>query len=104
MLAPTAATLKKYGLSEAEWIELLRSQGGVCPVCKIPMVRPVVDHEHVRNWKKLKPETRKKYVRGLCCWRCNYAFLGKGMTLERACNLADYLLAYRESFTLASPT
>lgn len=89
------ATLRRYGLTADAYYALLDIQGGVCPICKVVPSRPVVDHEHVKGWSRMKPEKRRQYVRGICCWRCNRFFLGKGISVERACNLADYLLAYQ---------
>lgn len=72
------------------------SQEHACFVCKVPpkKERLCIDHDHVKNWKKLPPETRKLYVRGLLCWRCNTTFLGRGITIERAENVVAYLKAY----------
>ncbi len=90
MKTPTNPTLKKYGLSAAEWTALYNSQKGICPICKRAMIKPVVDHLHVRNWKNMSPEKRKKYVRGLCCNYCNRRRLAKGMNLEIARNIVIY--------------
>ena len=92
---PTPGTLNKYGLSRDAFISLLASQGGVCAVCKaIPKGHWCIDHEHVKGWKKLPSEKRVKYVRGILCWRCNYYYACRGITVERALNLADYLRRY----------
>lgn len=89
---PSPATLKKYGLSLNEWKEIISSQGYRCPVCKRVLGgRTVIDHLHVKGWKDLPPNLRKMYVRGISDWRCNYFFLEKTMTLERAKNLVEYL-------------
>jgi hypothetical protein len=95
---PSQATLRKYGLSENDWKKLLEEQESVCFVCKqTPSSnRLCVDHEHVRGWKKLPPEKRKLYVRGLLCWRCNTTFVGRGITIERATNVAAYLQRYQQ--------
>lgn len=89
---PTPATLKKYGLSGKEWLAILKSQGYKCPICGgVPSTgRWVIDHKHVRNYKKLPDEKRKSLVRGILCWRCNYYFAGKGMNHQWAVNLTNY--------------
>ena len=102
---PTPATLKMYGASVQVWEAIIDRQGGVCPVCKkVPNPpkdappdsggRGVFDHEHVRGWKKMTPEERVKYVRGVTCWFCNHSYLGRGITVEKAENAAQYLADY----------
>lgn len=61
-VTPTAATLKKYGLTKFDYLRLLDLQGGVCGLCgRPPKKRPlVVDHSHVTN-----------EVRGLLHLPCN---------------------------------
>jgi hypothetical protein len=57
------ATLqRKYGISEAQYAELLAAQHGVCAICGHPQryQRLAVDHCH-----------RTKRVRGLLCVQCN---------------------------------
>jgi len=60
-----------FGLTEEAYEALLRGQGGVCAICKLPershsrfgkVLRMAVDHDH---------ETGA--VRGLLCFRCNTA-------------------------------
>lgn len=54
---------RKYGLSEVEYLEMLKSQNGTCAICmKASDERLSVDHCH---------ETNK--VRGLLCRACNFA-------------------------------
>ena len=104
-MIPSAATLKRYGLTEREFFEMARNQNDLCPICGQLPSRWVVDHEHVPGWKLRSPQNRRKYVRGLVCWYCNWRFLAKGITVERACNLADYLLAYQRRKTpVTGPT
>jgi len=93
---PTQATLNKYGLSREEFRTILSHQGGVCPICeKVPSTgRWVIDHQHVKNWKKLPPENRKKYVRGVTCWFCNRNYLAKAMNERKAQNIIIYLEEY----------
>jgi len=55
---------KNYGISEAEYLNLLRGQNGVCKMCKqnshLKSGRLAVDHCH---------KTGK--IRGLLCTKCN---------------------------------
>ena len=101
LITPTKATLKKYGLSFEEWQKMADDQGHACYVCKQEPKkgRLHIDHEHVKKWKKLEPNERKKWVRGLLCFRCNTSFLGRGITLERAKNVVLYL----ERFATGGP-
>ncbi len=93
---PSQATLKKYGLTETEWHDLLNSQDGTCGVCrKLPKsLRLCIDHEHINGWKKLPPSERKQYVRGLLCFFCNRYFLARGMHQTKARNIVTYLDKY----------
>lgn len=96
ILTPTKTTLKKYGLSEQEWKAYLDFQGGVCAVCKKEPTkgRLCIDHEHVKLWKKMPPDQRKQFVRGLLCWVCNSHYLFRGITIERSQNVTLYLQQY----------
>lgn len=53
-----------YGLSYEDYQELLKTQGGVCAICREPEKIPgralAVDHDH-----------RDNRIRGLLCNRCN---------------------------------
>lgn len=95
---PTDKTLRRYGGTVDAWKAIIDRQGGVCPVCgRLPTTgRGVIDHEHVRGWRSLPPDRRWNYVRGVTCWRCNHAFLARGMTPERAQNIMKYLQDYNE--------
>lgn len=95
---PTKATLAKYGMSEADWLRLARSQNGACGACgQIPISgRLNIDHEHIRGWKKMPPDERKGYVRGLLCYMCNSMYCSRGMTVAKAEGVAKYLTRYGE--------
>ncbi len=71
---------RRYGITEAEYEEILALQQGACWICeKVPKSgqrKLHVDHKHVLKDKKQPPEETRKRVRGLLCWRCNGA-LGK---------------------------
>lgn len=93
---PSRPTLKKYGLTYEDWRYIAYRQGYRCGVCGEERERLVIDHEHVRGWKAMPPEERRKYVRGLTCWYCNHAYLGRGITIEKARGVLNYLLAYAD--------
>jgi hypothetical protein len=50
----------KYGMPAADYEQLLKEQHGACAICKSPLIRSCIDHDHA---------TRK--VRGLLCRKCN---------------------------------
>lgn len=93
---PLPGTLKKYGLTADEWRTILYRQGGTCAVCrKVPANgRLCTDHEHVKGWKKMPPEERKRYVRGMLCYLCNHWYVGRGITVVKAENVVAYLKRY----------
>ncbi len=96
LVVPKIGTIKKYGLSFEEWEEIANRQGRVCGVCKklTSTGRLCIDHFHIPKWKKMPPEQRKLYVRGLLCFRCNTTFVGRGVTIEISKNVVTYLEEY----------
>jgi hypothetical protein len=94
--APTAATLKRYGLTAAEWLGLLKAQGWRCPIClkRGAGVRWNTDHHHVPRWKTMPPSERRRYVRGVLCAYCNFRRVNSRMPADEAARIADYLRAY----------
>lgn len=95
---PTKVTLKKYGLNIGEWRMMLDEQGGVCAICgrEPSSGRMHIDHVHTRGWKKMRPEQRKKFVRGLCCQFCNRFYMSRNMTIQKSRNITLYLLRYEQ--------
>lgn len=91
MKVPSKQTLRRYGINEQDWIELYNLNNGICPICERPIDNPVVDHFHIRNWKKMKAEKRRLYIRGLPCNYCNRRRLARGMNLKIARNIVTYL-------------
>ena len=98
IITPKKATLKRYGLSEPEWLEMLERQGGVCAICQKepPNKRLCTDHHHVPKWKKMPPQQRKLYVRGLLCAYCNLRLLRKGWTLAKLERAVIYMKEYEQ--------
>ena len=95
---PQLATLVKYGLELPEWERMVRRFDGACWVCE---ERPaghllVIDHEHVLFFKRLPPEKRKRYVRGVCDVICNGRILSRFATPKRLRGAARYLEEYAE--------
>lgn len=104
---PTQKTLEKYGLTESDFQQMLKAQDYKCPICKKTpnpskkdgKIRFVVDHYHAKGWKKMQPEQRKTFVRGLLCWYDNRYFLSKGITREKAQAVDEYLADFEARTT-----
>lgn len=75
--------LKKYGLTEDEFQDMLDEQGGSCAICAISRYsrRMVVDHCH-----------KTGAVRGILCSVCNTALGLLGDYPDRIMEAADYLI------------
>lgn len=101
-ILPTEATARRYGMTLAEWVELLESQGNVCAICKKlpPSGRLVVDHQHVPKWRKMPPTERRKYVRGILCSLCNGKCASRHMTTFKALMTFRYFQAHDERIEL----
>lgn len=75
-----------------------KKQAYVCAICgKLPPSNRLnIDHEHVRNWKKLPAEKRKLYVRCLACSFCNRVVIRKGVTIDKMKRAIKVLEAYEK--------
>lgn len=95
---PKPATFRRYGLSRMEWQAILNGQNGTCFICqRVPKTgRLCVDHEHAPGWSKMPAEKRKLFVRGLLCWVCNSYYAARGITVEKAARLTEYLKRYEQ--------
>lgn len=109
MFDPADSTLRRYGMTRGDWLRILYKQGHTCAICgrQPENGKLVIDHEHVKGWKKMKPADRRKYVRMLACNRCNWQFLRRGMTAQIAYGmyqaLSEYELAKTGVDSQASP-
>src|SRR5438046_2851613 len=88
--------LRTYGITWAEYNEMLALQNGLCAICGNPpkINRLAVDHEHIKGYKKLLPAEKKKFIRGLLCMICNYRYVCRGMNLAMAEKVVKYLSEY----------
>lgn len=95
---PTLRTLARYGLSMKDYERIMRRQKWACAVCgNVPPSGILhIDHEHIRGWKRMSPDQRKKFVRGVCCWFCNSVILRRGATPTKLRNAAKYLERYEK--------
>lgn len=78
------AKYRKYGLTEAEFVALRDSQGGVCRICGASGTnrRLDIDHDHATG-----------AVRGLLCRPCNQGLGAFGDSPDRLRAAAEYLEA-----------
>ena len=68
-----SSNLKRFGLTVENYIDLEKSQNGVCKICKLPeenRKRLCVDHDHSCC---SDASSCGRCVRGLICFRCNTA-------------------------------
>jgi len=98
---PTKATLKSKGITLEMWYNYVDMSDGKCPICEREFTsefRPVIDHIHVKGFKKMKPEQKQKWVRGLVCRYCNQRRLPKGSATltptEIAWNIYNFYVDY----------
>lgn len=98
-IAPSAKTLKRYGLSLGTWWAMAFRQKYVCAICTtLPKSgRLNVDHRHVKGWKNMEPSERVKYVSGLLCYYCNRQLFRNGWTVYRLRNALNYLVAWENT-------
>jgi hypothetical protein len=98
---PRPASLRKYGLDAAAYVEIAARQNFACFVCEKlpPSLTLDVDHQHVRGFAKLPPAQRRRHVRGLLCRFCNMRLVAKGMTAAKAARVALYLAAFDARMT-----
>lgn len=91
---PAPATLAKYGLTLEDWYAFIPDD--CCPICEQEFERYVVDHQHVLGWKKMAPEERRRYARGVVCRTCNHFILTRYGTPLKHRNAAKYLERYEK--------
>lgn len=74
---------RQYGLTPEDVVQMYAEQGGTCACCPSELAdhKWVIDHKHAPGYKRMPPEERRKFVRGLVCIYCNWKVLGQ---LERA--------------------
>jgi len=111
---PALDTLRKYGFTEIEWKAEVAKEIGViwygvlweCPICgrTPPSGRTVMDHYHVKNWKRMPPEERRQYFRGIVCISCNHFILSRYLTPDRAEAAAEYLYTRDPRWKSSAPT
>lgn len=86
---------KKYGLTEEEYLQLVKASSNTCYICgRGPKTRALaIDHDHSMGF-------RKEAVRGLLCHFCNRYVIGKINDPDVLQAGADYLRRYKNSLPL----
>lgn len=94
---PTNKTLRTYGLTQTDWLRILKRQKWGCAICKISgEVLWNIDHEHIAGWSRMPDKDRSRHVRGILCFRCNRYNAPSRMTGEEAHNLKLYITRYEK--------
>lgn len=96
---------KTYGISLKEFNAKLKDQGGCaiknCPIGRIKNGVLCQDHVHIKGFKKMKPDEKKKYLRGIVCFLHNTGFKSFEKTTDGKRNrdslngTYEYFLKYR---------
>lgn len=100
---PTVKTMRNYGLTEYAWLRIMETQGWKCPICLESGNKTWnIDHFHIAGWRKMLPQEKSKYVRGILCAFCNYRHAPSKMNSKSAKNLASYLAKYEKRLLIGS--
>ena len=87
---------RRYGISQAQYEELLEEQGGKCAICKRHHTEfnkhLSVDHDH-----------KSLCIRGLLCYSCNSRFLGRHTDSGLFRAAAEYLEKPRRGWLVPKP-
>ena len=79
------ANLRKYGINEAKYFEMLDEQSGLCAICKEPPSGRhgvlYIDHDHFTG-----------DVRGLLCHHCNIAIGHVFENVDTLISMSNYLI------------
>ncbi len=80
-------TLRKYGLTEEQYQQMLDAQGGVCAICGgVDKGKSLaVDHDHNTGEN-----------RGLLCFQCNVVIGNSRENVETLQSAIDYLTFYKD--------
>jgi Recombination endonuclease VII len=70
---------KTYGITLIDF-NVMAADG--CNICGTKEGRLCVDHIHVAGFKKMPPEEKFKYVRGILCFLCNTGIKGFDKTKD----------------------
>lgn len=91
--------LARYGLTKDAYKVILERSENRCEICgRVPRADRclAIDHEHVKNWKKMPPNQRCLYVRGLLCWQCNTGLKKWRDDPRKMWEAGNYIIRYNE--------
>ena len=84
-----------YGLTAEDVARRWNAQGGRCPLCGVRLEEKVwvIDHLHIKGFRKLAPEQRTRLFRGLLDSWCNHRVLSmcERAGMDRVVNAVYYL-------------
>ena len=82
--------MKKFGITQEDYLQILAQQNGVCAICGHPPKKRnlAIDHDH---------KTGK--IRGLLCYMCNYGLGVFRDDIKRLKAAANYLIKYQKPGT-----
>jgi hypothetical protein len=67
-----------FGITLDEYNEMFEARNGCCEICgrhQSHFTKALnVDHFHAKGYSKMKPDQRKRFIRGLLCGFCNRGF------------------------------
>jgi len=95
--------LKKYGLTESEYITMLKECNNKCMICNQPPKSKSLHIDHNHKMAKILKKANKSIgpsVRGLLCYVCNLRLIGrlgdKPDAVELFTKAAQYLKKHKE--------
>jgi hypothetical protein len=80
--AKNSRLIKTYGITLEEYLSKLEEQEGKCFICRTTHPRMCIDHIHIKGYKSMPGEEKKKYVRGILCFMCNVGLKGFEKTVN----------------------
>jgi hypothetical protein len=91
--------LKKYGLTEQEYTNLINYKGNRCWICGRPPKNKALSIEHNHVWEKSLAKRNmpiKISIRGLACFQCNNKIIGRTGDRQNAIQLFKNVVRYLE--------
>lgn len=88
--AQRSQILKKYGITIYQYMDMLELQNGLCAICLKPETAADKKYGKIKNLA-VDHDHKTGLVRGLLCFKCNYAIGLLEDSPQRARNAAKYL-------------
>lgn len=91
-------TYERYGLTKEDFEAMVEAQGGMCDICKIPLVELQSKHVHIDHDHDCCPEgSCGGCIRGILCNNCNRGLGGFGDNLDSLTEAVLYLQKYNQA-------